>query len=54
MQIFKYGEQPFYLTSCVGHELILTLVEDLETICCFLDFQETSDSPMKTQKQRTD
>jgi hypothetical protein len=28
--------------------------EDLETVCCFLDFQEIRESPMKIQKPVTD
>ena len=28
--------------------------EDLKIVCCFLDFQETRDSPRKTQNPVTD
>ena len=28
--------------------------EDLDTACCFLDFYETRESPIKTQKPVTD
>jgi hypothetical protein len=28
--------------------------EDLETVCCFFDFQEIIESPMKTQKPVTE
>ena len=29
-------------------------IEDLETTCCFLHFQEIRESPRNTQKSKTD
>ena len=31
-----------------------TSIEDRETVCCFLDFQEIKESPINTQKPLTD
>ena len=31
-----------------------TLVDDLDTMCCFFDFQGTKESPMKTQNPLID
>ena len=35
-------------------DLYSASVEDFETVCCFLELQETKESPMKMQKPLTD
>ena len=35
-------------------DLYYASAKDLETVCCFLDFHETNESPRKTQSPVTD
>lgn len=35
-------------------DLYSAFVDDLDTVCCFLDFQENNESPKNTQKPETE
>ena len=48
-----------YCNHCSSHDkeanaLYSASVEDLETVFCFLDFQQTREEPMRIQKPVTD
>ena len=50
LQISKKEDNQRISHTATAIDLYFSLVDDLETICCFLDFHKTKESKKKTQK----